>query len=283
MPNNEHCNKMNHEKSDTKTKQDSVMLNILKGSLIGAAEVAIDHPLWVIKTRMQNKEKFTLSPRILYRGITANMASMMPITAIQVAATNVLEATFFPVTQNNKPQVNSELQNIACAFVGGAASASVSTGTELVMAHMTPKRGFLQTAKWFNTMGFRRLNTGFVGTATRDGIFTIGFMKAPILVEKQLVNLFPNHRKVSSAISGPLAGVLAAVASHPFDSIKTRQQKAAHQSKLTFMEAASQIIKNDGFFALYKGLAPRSTRVVSAITIMDKVGRELDIYFKKKN
>ena len=61
----------------------TVAQSLITGSVAGAVEVLVDHPLWTIKTRLQNGEPFSLKPSVLYTGILANAASMVPITAIK--------------------------------------------------------------------------------------------------------------------------------------------------------------------------------------------------------
>ena len=62
----------------------TVFQSFLIGSVAGATEVMLNHPLWSIKIRIQCGDPFTLNPRLLYRGILANIASIIPSATLQV-------------------------------------------------------------------------------------------------------------------------------------------------------------------------------------------------------
>jgi len=71
-----------------------------------------------------------------------------------------------------------------------------------------------------------------------------------------------------------LSGAMGPLSNAPIDTIKTRIQRAANpegESGWTrFVKVTSNIIKNEGYLAFYKGLTPRLLRVApgQAITFM---------------
>lgn len=233
---------------------------ILKGSIIGAMEAAINHPLWTIKTRIQSNKRMTFNPRSLYRGIGVNMLSMIPITAVQVTTVTTINNTSFMKVNEENPLMD-KTKKISSAVFGGAVSALISTPAEFLMSQKYNFKSTIFTPK--------QLYIGGVATAMRDGIFTAGFLAAPAIIEEQIKE---------RAFAGPIAGVIAAVISHPFDTIKTVQQAHINPTPLSFVAAAKNIVKDAGLFNLYKGFVPRSIRVVSAVTIMDQVGTKLKPY-----
>ena len=92
-------------------------------------------------------------------------------------------------------------------------------------------------------------------------------------VEQQL----KNHVSSQAAwLEGPLAGTLAALLSHPLDTVKTKQQTVLANRSYYFWQAAKDIVKTEGWFGLYKGCVPRSTRVISAVTLLHVAGKKWD-------
>jgi len=74
----------------------------------------------------------------------------------------------------------------------------------------------------------------------------------------------------SSFVVGAGSGCIAAVATHPFDVVKTRLQaeagRAAHGSSV--ISAVSSIMHRDGVRGLFRGLSPRLAKVAPSCGIM---------------
>ena len=92
----------------------SVFQSFVIGSIAGMAEVALNHPLWTIKVRIQCGNSFTLNPRLLYRGILVNMASVVPGATLQVGLNRFFQKLFF-----DNAQILSQPQQIVTAFLAG--------------------------------------------------------------------------------------------------------------------------------------------------------------------
>ncbi len=150
----------------------TIAQSIVIGSLAGAIEVFVDHPLWSIKTRFQRGEAFTLNPSLLYRGILPNAASMVPITALQVSLNQGFHNLFF-----NDTTGLSDCKRITSAFVAGVGSSVVRCPTEMVMAHQshTGNTFFVAGQQLVKNVGWRCLFTGLPATAMREGMFTTFF------------------------------------------------------------------------------------------------------------
>lgn len=117
------------EKSLKLKSQTTVAQNIVIGSVAGATEVLVNHPLWSIKTGIQRGEAFSFNPTLWYRGILPNAASMIPITALQVVLNRGLLNIFF------KDSALSNYQSIGCSFAAGIGSSLISCPTEMIMTH----------------------------------------------------------------------------------------------------------------------------------------------------
>lgn len=260
------------EKSKTTVAQ-----SLITGSVAGAMEVLVDHPLWTIKTRLQNGEPFSLKPSVLYTGILANAASMVPITAIQVGLNTAIQNVFFKDGLTDR-------QRMASAFISGAGSSLVSCPTEMVMLHQgRMKTCFSSAANHIVQQGgYRALFTGMTGTGARDGLFTMSFLAlTPIL--KGYLKPYCKDDAATSIAAGVSAGVLATVPSQVFDTLKTRQQKEVSSKPMGFREAAKHLYATGGMHSFFKGGLPRALRVVSAVTIISGVNAAMEEKFSELN
>ena len=231
------------------------------GCVAAVSEVLVNHPFWTIKTRRQQGMPFTLSPRVLYSGFFPNMASMMPITAAQMGSFHVFQSVLFADSQD-------AWSKAASGFSAGAVAAMFAGPVEMVMTHQEPRQRFVATAQALMKQGgVGRLYTGCAMTAMRDGGFTVGYIVAPEVI-KPLMQPYFESDKAAVFWSKIVAGVGAAVASQPFDTIKTAQQSAA--------QSVTDAIKNP-----FKGGLWRGVRVVSAVYIMSSVKENMNTFFKQ--
>ena len=255
----------------------TVMQSVVTGSVAGATEVLIDHPLLSIKTRMQNNEPLTLNPRLLYRGILPNAASMMPITAAQVALDHCFTTWIF--AGNRELSVS---ERFASAFAAGVGSAFISCPTEMVMTHQGKFGGSFYAASrsLVQQGGWRSLMTGWTGTAMRDGKFAAFLLAATPMLKAKMLPYCPNDYAASLA-AGVTAGAAATLVSHAPDTVKTRQQGAGPKQKLGFMGAATEIYTKGGVYGFFKGTAPRGARVMAAVTIIGLTKEKMETQFRK--
>lgn len=264
----------------------AIIRGIVSGGLAGALEVLINHPLWQLKTRYQDPkipagQKFFRDFKTPYRGIGANMASMIPITALQVGSATGIKAAL----SSAQEEPLSGTQNLSAACAGGAIGASVSGPTELVMSHQQKGRGFIATAyALIRKNGLRVLAAGMPGTAIRDAIFTGGYLFGkPYLRDKMKDNLPKEGAEVGSALT---AGVIAGGLSQFLDTVKTRQQTdpalSMGKGAPSFYMAARNIYRTDGFKGFYKGGVFRTARVISAVGVIGAVTEAVDTRLKNR-
>ncbi len=276
----------NGENPPQKSNWSAIYQAILGGAAAGAAEVAVDHPFWTLKTRYQNDqipkaEKFTMDPRVLYRGFWPNILSMAPITALQVSVAAGLKSVFH--RDNNHPP--SELEALSYSAAGGAVSSIVGGPTEYTMAHQTAQRGFYSTLKDLIKMrGIRALFTGMPGTAVRDAKFTMGFGFGAPYLKEQATPYMPEN--AAAVVGGIGAGVPVAVLSQPWDSLKTAQQTAmspeGNHPVTPLWRLAKEKIQREGVAGLYKGSFWRMGRVTSAVMLMSEVNERVSSWLKPK-
>ncbi|GEM_PF-1164246 len=257
----------------------TVAQSMVIGSVAGAIEVFVDHPLWSIKTRLQRGEAFTFNPSLLYRGILPNAASIAPITALQVGLNQGFQNVFFKDATDL-----SNSQRITSSFVAGVGSSAVSCPTEMVMTHQGQSgAGFYASGKHLvKQSGWRCLFTGLPATAMREGVYTSCFLVGmPRLKAK--IQPYCTNDCVASFAAGIGSGVGAALASQGVDTLKTIQQTTNLSHSVGLKEATKKLYSTEGIYGFFKGGIPRGARVVSAITIIGFVSEKMDGMFRQCN
>lgn len=264
---------------ETTKPKATIMQSVLTGSVAGAAEVLIDHPLWTIKTRLQRGEPFTLNPSLLYRGIVANTASMVPITAMQVGLNTCFQNLFYGDTKEL-----SNSQRMVSAFVAGVGSSFVGCPTEMIMTHQGKAGGGFYTAAkdLAKQGGWRCLFTGLSATAMREGVFTAFFL-AGMPMFKASIQPYCSNSDAASLMAGMGAGVGATIASQGVDTIKTIQQAANVSQPVGLSDAVKKLYSAHGVHGFFKGCIPRGARVMSAVTIMGWVNEQMEAKIIEEN
>lgn len=266
--------------SSTRHKSKLTMIqSVVIGSMAGAMEVLVNHPLWSIKTRSQRGVAFTLNPSLLYRGILPNAASMIPITALQVGLNHGFQNIFF-----KDSTTLSDYQRIASAFVAGAGSSAVSCPTEMLMTYQGQIGGsaFATAKHLVKQNGWHCLFTGLTATAIRDSMFTTFFLAATPILKAKLQPYCKNDYAASLA-AGIAAGVGATLASQGVDTLKTIQQAAPLQQPIGLKETTKKLYATQGIYGFFRGGVPRGARVISAITIMGLVSEKMGDKFRNLN
>ena len=255
----------------------TIIQSLITGSVAGAVEVGVNHPLWTVKIRLQCGDPFTLNPRLLYRGILPNAASMIPVTGIQVGLDRFFQHIFFKETNEL-----SNAQCIASAFVAGVGSAPASCATEMVLTHQKNTGwGFYAAGKYLITNhGYRNLFTGLPATMTREGVFTPFFLAVTPLLKGALQPHLSNDY-AASLVAGMGSGIAATILSQAADTIKTIQQGAEQPGDVGLRAVVRELYKKQGFYGFFKGGIPRGARVVSAITVMGLVTEKMEALFRQ--
>jgi len=245
----------------------SPLENFFIGAFSGLSDVIISHPLFVMKSYLQQGKSIIWRLSSLYEGAVLNALSFMPITAIQVSVTNWIEKNIFCNTLNFT-------KSILASFLAGTISALISCPVELIMLLQANLHylGFLAAIQLqIHTFGISGLFIGFAATALREGIFSMCFNSIPNKIQ-QVIKPYCANENASNIISGLISGSIGTLISQPFDTIKTVQQSSI--SPLGFFQTAAQL----GFQNLFSGLVSRSISVILSITLMNWVKQQLENY-----
>lgn len=111
-------------------------------------------------------------------------------------------------------------------------------------------------------------------TVIRESLYAAGYLGVLPILRRQAdgipaLNNLPGGPMVASGLA---AGLLAAVTTHPADTIKTRMQAfsdpVVYPQYANMVSASSHIVKTEGFSTLFAGLLPRAARITCAVFIL---------------
>lgn len=215
-------------------------------------------------------------PLVPWRGV--------PLVLVQAIPSNV---TYFiayeRVRDELKPYLGSQCGPLASGGVARTIASTMVSPLELlktrlqslhIPAGQSPMAEAVNSIKEMIAIdGYRALWSGLGLTLWRD----VPFSSVYWMVVEWTRSTFPakslsNLEKLSeSVLAGTVGGIAASVVTTPFDVAKTRRQlghsscTSAHMSIPRFMTA---IVQNEGWRALFVGLAPRTMKVAPACAIM---------------
>ncbi len=237
---------------------------LFSGAFIGFVEISVGHPLWVLKTRTQQKYPFRLHPKVLYKGFSVNFFNEVLIATSQVYISMSFEDALA------SQRVNGITGKIASGLIGGGMSTLITTPAELVMTiqHRDNVNPINVIKKIVNKYGVKQLFVGGVGTAFRESFFVAGYYSFVPLLKPVFVERFHTGELGSSLLSGVFSGATSAVLSQPWDTIKTEQQARADKKNQQFFRTMHRLYQSNGIKGFFSGTLARMTRSISATTIM---------------
>lgn len=192
-------------------------------------------------------------------------------------------------------------KRVAAGCLAGAASGVIINPFELTMIQQQKYGGSLvaTTARLMSAHGTGIALHGAGGTAAREALYTCGYLCVlPVLRERlqaarpDLLHASPAGVAVATAVA---VGLTASVMTQPFDTVKTLMQSniesgcrgsgapvgksgagglAVGRSRSVYRgywSAATNLVASEGAGALWRGLLPRSARVVGATFILSYV------------
>ncbi|CBI34669.3 unnamed protein product, partial [Vitis vinifera] len=240
------------------------------------------HPVDTIKTVIQScqadqKSIFSVGRLIIsqrglagfYRGITSNIASSAPISAVYTFTYESVKGALLPLFPK-------ECHSIAHCMAGGCASIATSfifTPSEHIKQQM--QIGSHYQNCWNALVGIIKkgglpsLYAGWGAVLCRNVPHSIiKFYTYESLKQLMLPSLQPNAKPntLQTLACGGLAGSTAAFFTTPFDVVKTRLQTQIPGSMKQYnsvFHTLQEISKHEGLRGLYRGLTPRLVMYVS--------------------
>jgi hypothetical protein len=227
-------------------------INPLIGFIVGVTDASVNHPLWAIKVRQQIGLPFTLSPSVLYRGFFPHAISSVPMDMLQVSVGHMC-MDYLP-----DKKISYWEKRFFSGLLGGLSASLISTPVELVMTRQQQDVGFRDVLK-------RNPLRGFMMTALRDSIFCCGFF-AGVPLSRDYLESRGLISPIACVASGLGSGVITAIISQPFDTLKSKIQ--ACNDLVSHKKLAKEILRTEGLQGFFTGLTMRVARVSSGVLIL---------------
>ncbi|KAI9638961.1 mitochondrial carrier domain-containing protein [Dioszegia hungarica] len=290
--------------------------HLIAGGVAGLAEALVCHPLDTIKVRMQLSKSrkarglkplgfFATGRQIaaretplgLYKGLGAVVSGIVPKMAIRFASFEKYRG----LLMDAEGKVSSKGTFLAGLGAGATEAVAVVTPMEVIKIRLQAQQHSLadplDVPRYRNAAqaaftivreeGLATLYRGVTLTAlrqaTNQGVnFTAyqQFKKLALDAQPTLTDL-PSYQTM---VLGLISGAMGPFSNAPIDTIKTRIQKAAKEPGETalsrFVKVSSDMFKNEGMAAFYKGITPRVLRVAPGqaivFTVYERVKLAID-------
>jgi Mitochondrial carrier protein len=251
------------------------MKDVFNGAIAGGIEVLINNPLVVIKNdlilnKKESNKHLQKNPQNIikkyYKGCGAGIASMAPITALQNSTAFLLAKIF-----GNNPTLT---QKTIAAYEAGWLSALLASPADLIVLQRQSQlysqeslRDTLQ--RIYKVNGLAAFYRGLNGTGIRDGIFTAAYKTGGNIIHN-IVPTITGNTATDKILCASLAGLIAAIISHPADVVTARMKSDLSASYYkTTLQTTTTIVTKEGFAALFKGLTPRAFRIIFSIPLLN--------------
>lgn len=242
------------------------------GATSAVTEVLINHPLWVMKTRLQCDESIIFDIKILYRGVkdAAKIGGILTGTRM----------IFMDAISNYNLSNKSFFNDSAIAFIGSSVTSVVTTPMELIQTqrqinyNKQISTSFFPALKYMiKTHGLRNTYVGWKSVTLRDGFNGLAFFGFTPAFKKILEQKDMNENK-ALICSGIISGGIGALITQPLDTIKTRKQ-ANFTKSMSMLHAYKEIIASKGVKGLYEGGFLRAVRMASCAVVLQTVSTNL--------
>lgn len=226
----------------------------------------------------QQKQPISLNPMVMYRGVHANALNMGSCTMIQFAVGGRLKQM---VLQGEKRHLTLA-EEMMTGIGAGTTSGLIGSPLELIMIQQ--QRKGLSTMMTLKDITTNPMNVGrgFVGCATREALWTCGYLSIPPVVRRTLMETYPetfpnnNKARIPAALLG---GLFACYMSHPFDTVKTCMQGDIERKIYgSFSQTFSKIWAESGVYGFYRGATFRYSRMAIAVFMMDLLKEHVSFF-----
>jgi solute carrier family 25 citrate transporter 1 len=281
-------------------KPASAATNLIAGGGAGMMEALVCHPLDTIKVRMQlsrrgrqpgmPKRGFVATgleivrketPLGLYKGLGAVLTGIVPKMAIRFTSFEWYKQV---LAHKDTGVVSGQSLFLAGLAAGVTEAVAVVTPMEVVKIRLQAQHHSmadpLDIPKYRNAAhalytivkeeGAGALYRGVSLTALRQGSNQAVNFTAYTYFKEWLYQWQPEHRGTNlpsyqTTLIGLVSGAMGPLSNAPIDTIKTRLQKMRAEEGTTALQRitriASDMFKQEGVHAFYKGITPRIMRV----------------------
>jgi len=259
--------------------------SFLAGWAGGVGLLLVGHPFDTIKTRVQADTAGLYKgpadclkqlvakegPLAVYKGVTAPLVGVGTVFAVYFVSYDLM-ALALRAMANKKPSDNLSLGEVmVCGGFTGLVGTCILAPSELlkVQQQTAALKGLDGSMgaicrQIYAEQGARGFLKGFGATLARDCPGSMAWFGAYEMT-KQSICEDPSKPTVSQALTaGGMGGMGMWLSALPMDTIKTRIQSTRGGKPIGFIEAYTQIMKEGGIKAFYKGFAPIMMRAFPA-------------------
>ncbi|PHH83253.1 hypothetical protein CDD82_2673 [Ophiocordyceps australis] len=279
-------------------KPPTVAVNLIAGGGAGMMEALVCHPLDTIKVRMQLSRRARQpgapkrgfirtgieivkkeTPLGLYKGLGAVLTGIIPKMAIRFSSFE----WYKQLLADDAGHVSGRATFVAGLAAGVTEAVAVVTPMEVVKIRLQAQHHSmadpLDIPKYRNAAhalytvvreeGVGALYRGVSLTALRQGSNQAVNFTAYSYFKEYLQRIQPQYKDTlpswQTTIIGLVSGAMGPLSNAPIDTIKTRLQKTPAQPGVSawkrIAHISSDMFKQEGFHAFYKGITPRIMRV----------------------
>jgi len=234
----------------------------VSASLGGCVGAFACFPFEGMKKRKQSGQAISFSPRELYRGATPFAVSVTIASMTQLTFNGLFKQ--IPGYDHQSP-----VWNMSSAIASGVLGATVgSTPVEnIILTQQLNRTSPVGAIKIMMNQGYTRPWVGLPQLAFREAGFALtmlyGAQAAHDFALKQSGN---QHMAVTAQVG---AGVIGALATHPFDTVCTYRQKV--DGTVKSFQASKNIYQESGIKGFYKGGANRVLLFTGCAIIIPKI------------
>jgi len=275
---------------------------LVAGASAGIFEICCTYPTEYVKTTMQLSTKKLGAADIVkstwtqagfvgfYRGLPSMVYFAAPKASIRFASFETVSGLLTGPNGEDRFHLGKAKGFVAGLGAGTMEALIVTTPQETIKVRLIndafrtdgpPKyKSFFHGVKSiFSEFGASGLYKGVVPTvikcstaqATRFGVF-------------QVIPAEQRNTPIKAAISGAFAGGVSVLLFQGIDVVKSRMQGLEAQKYRSTGHCISEILKNEGPLAFYKGVGPRLTRVCLEVgitmSLYGEIVKVLDMYWK---
>ncbi|KAF9067331.1 mitochondrial carrier domain-containing protein [Rhodocollybia butyracea] len=271
----------------SKTSWQATLNELLAGSVGGAAQVLVGHPLDTIKTRSQIAPKGMfkgpmdiISQTIrkegffaLYKGMASPLLGIAGVNSLLFASYGVSRRIISPFPQLSLPETS------LAGAMAGAANAVLASPVEMFKVRMQGQYGGAQDKRLsavskevWKEWGFRKgVMRGYWVTVAREIPAYAGFYTAYEFSKRRFTSIYGSTSELpvwALMASGSTGGIAYWLSCYPLDVIKSRiQLRPTPPTGTPFQYIAHEarmVIAESGVKGLFSGLTPSLIRSIPA-------------------
>lgn len=244
--------------SATSNSPNTFINNFAVGVMGGVFETSLLHWTNTAKNFSQQSLHIPRDLRILYRGYVANVANMASATAIQFAMEDQFKSLIGSTSSG------AGIVAAVCPAIGAGAVSGLAVGP--IELCMTQQQRYGGSAVFTVTNMVRSSSTmrGVAPAMVREAVYAGGYLGLCPVIESHLQTRQGMRHEYAAVCAAIIAGVTSSMASHPFDTIKTRIQGTPFETPSMTMRQAS----NGTWARTYAGFGWRCSRNVASFFVL---------------